>query len=360
LPDDHNQLIVLVIVLVDFELVYVELKYNYYLLDDARHPVTPEGDAPGPARADKPVRLTLKGIASIVAPASLVTALLFYFGWARTNSQAQVLGLDYSLFDFSTQEYLLRSIDPMYWPLFVGAVAALAGLAFHAGLVSLLRPSVGADGRQRIDERWRPRLVALYAVLGVMGLTALILGLVGANVDHPSRIVSLWSPVLVTVAVVLLGYGFALVVRFGFLRVPGASVATRADPTPTTHPSSEIASLRLWGEVVLVVLLLLSLFWSVARYAQIKGIDQAVAVERAFPGLPDAVIYSDKRLHLPDGVTETQLDAPDQSAYHYRYSGLKLLFRSGNRFFLRPTDPSISNVNIIVADSPSLRFEFSR
>jgi hypothetical protein len=306
------------------------------------------------------VRLTLKGIASIVAPASLVTALLFYFGWARTNSQAQVLGLDYSLFDFSTQEYLLRSIDPMYWPLFVGAVAALAGLAFHAGLVSLLRPSVGADGRQRIDERWRPRLVALYAVLGVMGLTALILGLVGANVDHPSRIVSLWSPVLVTVAVVLLGYGFALVVRFGFVRVPGASVATRADPTPTTHPSSEIASLRLWGEVVLVVLLLLSLFWSVARYAQIKGIDQAVAVERAFPGLPDAVIYSDKRLHLPDGVTETQLDAPDQSAYHYRYSGLKLLFRSGNRFFLRPTDPSISNVNIIVADSPSLRFEFSR
>lgn len=308
---------------------------------------------------DRPVRMTLKGIATLVAPASLVTALLFYFGWARTNAQAQVMGLDYSLFDFSTQEYLLRSIDPMFWPLFVGSVLALAGLAFHAGVVSVFRATTTPDGRHRIDERRRSWLVALQVVLGVVGLGVLVLGMIGANVDHPSRFVSLWSPVLVTLGTVLVGYTFLLIVRFG-VRPSPTETETETVTEARRQASGELAALRLWGQVVLVVLVLLSLFWSVSRYAQIKGIDLALAVERRLPGLPSAVVYSDKRLHLPTGVEESELSAPDESAYRFRYSGLKLVFRSGNRYFLRPVDPAISNVNIIIGDSPSLRFEFSR
>ena len=68
---------------------------------------------------------------SIVAPTTLVVALLYYFGWARTSAEAHALGLDDSLFGYSTQDYILRSISSMYWPLFVGAGAVLVGLFVH-------------------------------------------------------------------------------------------------------------------------------------------------------------------------------------------------------------------------------------
>ncbi|MDQ3570342.1 MAG: hypothetical protein M3396_06915 [Actinomycetota bacterium] len=54
---------------------------------------------------------------------------------------------------------------------------------------------------------------------------------------------------------------------------------------------------------------------------------------------------------------ETEL-AGENSAYRFAYTGLKLLFRSDQRFFLRPSDPSASDLNIVVPESPELRLEF--
>ena len=295
----------------------------------------------------RPLQATLKGIASLVAPTSLVTALVYYFGWARTSTQASQLGLNDSLLGFSIEDYLLRSIDPMYWPLFVGVLLTLAGLAFHVGLVSWLGPRTDANGEPRpLDDRRRLLLTRLCAGVAAVGVVALVLGIAGANVANPTRVVSLWSPLCVTLAIVLVGYAGHLARRY-LVRRDGGS-------------APEVQDLRFVGSILIVLLLLLSLFWSVARYAEIKGIDLAVLVERQLDRLPDSVVYSARRLHLPEGVKEAELAPPDDSAYRFRYSGLKLLFRSGDRVSLRPSEQSVSGVNIVLAESDELRFEFGR
>src|SRR5207245_11115005 len=49
-------------------------------------------DAAG-ADPTRSLRATFRGIGSVVAPTSAVTALLYYFGWTRTSVEATQLGL---------------------------------------------------------------------------------------------------------------------------------------------------------------------------------------------------------------------------------------------------------------------------
>lgn len=309
-----------------------------------------DGAPSGEVDLVQPVRAALRGVASLVAPTTLVTALLYYFGWARTSTQADVLGLNDSLLGLSSNDYLLRSIDPMYWPIFVGVLVALVGLALHAALLSWLTPAPAAavDGPvAALDGRRRRVLTGICVALAVVGVGALVLGVLGNNVAAPSRAVSLWSPPCVTASIVLLAYALHLTGRF-LVGVPQRS----------RRP--EVRQVGFLASVFVVVLLLLSLFWSVARYAEIKGIDLALVVESRLDTLPDAVVYSARRLHLPDAAQETALASPEDSAYRFRYSELKLLFRSGGRVFLRPSDPALSHVNVVIPESDELRFEFGR
>lgn len=294
--------------------------------------------------ATRALRTTLRGIATVVAPASLVTALLFYFGWSRSANQARVMGLDDTLFGFSTRDYLLFSIDAMFWPLFVGAVAVLAALAVHAALVTWAGESPVTDSERR-------RLLGRGAgLLGGAGIVLLVLGAIGvrrtAGLGIISlRLVSLYSSILVTLGIVALGYGLHL--RRRFLR--GAPRA--ANP--------ELDTVRLVSGSVIVLILLLSLFWNVSQYAAVKGVDLAVALENNLLQQPDVTVYSAKRLHIEAPVTETKLPA-ENSAYLYRYTGLRLLFRSDRTYFLRPadSDPRFAQ-NILVTESPEIRLEFA-
>jgi YHS domain-containing protein len=90
----------------------------------------------------------------------------------------------------------------------------------------------------------------------------------------------------------------------------------------------------------------------------VRGVDLAIEAERRIAFQPSVTIYSAKRLYLQPPVVETELSDAN-AAYRYEYTGLKLLFRSEHNFFLRPSDPSDSR-NIVIAESPDLRFEFSR
>lgn len=297
------------------------------------------------AIAPRSMQMALRGVATVVAPTSLVTALLYYFGWARTSNQAAVMGLDDSLLGYSTQDYLLRSMSSMYLPLFVGLLVGLVGLALHGSLVAWAgRPGPG-DPPEPDPQR---RLVVRRLALGLAGagVVSLMLGIAGSLVDRPVRIVSIASPLGVTASIVLLSYAAHLWRRFG---APGR----RAVDVP------ELRSLRLLAASLVVLLLFLSLFWSVSHYAGVKGVDLALQVERELPRRPDVTVFSAKRLHLRPPVVERELPGPE-SAYRFEYSGLKLLFRSERKFFLRPSDPSASHVNIVIPESPELRLEFVR
>ena len=57
-------------------------------------------------------------------------------------------------------------------------------------------------------------------------------------------------------------------------------------------------------------------------------------------------------------MTERLLGGRD-SAYRYRYVGVRLLTRSGGKYLLLPEEWSrVTGAAIVLPDSPSLRFEF--
>lgn len=293
----------------------------------------------GDVASSVPIRslqTTVRGLLSIVAPTTLVVGLLYYFGWARTSAEAHALGLDDSLFGYSSQDYILRSISSMYWPLLVGTLAVLGGLLLHGILTAWL-----GDHPDPGRVRWARRLTVAFIVIAAL---LVVLGLLGARDRHPSRFVSIAAPVALTVSIVVIAYAAHLLLRYG----PGTGSGQLAHEV---RPLAPVA----WSLVV--VLLFLSLFWTVSHYAGVRGIDLAVQAERLVPRQPSVTIYSAQRLYLEPPVVETRL-SDDQAAYRYRYTGLKLLFRSGNRYFLRPSDLSDTR-NIIIAESPDLRFEFS-
>ena len=89
--------------------------------------------------ADPAVRRTLRVLGSVVAPATLITALLYYFGWTATHASAAYLGIDESLLSFSTQDYLLRSVNPVFWPLAVGLIVAALALHGHIRVMRYIR-----------------------------------------------------------------------------------------------------------------------------------------------------------------------------------------------------------------------------
>jgi hypothetical protein len=284
---------------------------------------------------------TLRGVTTLVAPTTLVTALLFYFGWARTSSQAFVMGLDESLFGYSTRDYILRSITSMFWPLFNSAVALVLGVVAHARLLAWS----GLSGQRPAMRRKRERPVRLINIgIAVVGALLLVLGGAGSQIDRPSRFVSMAAPLAVTVGVVLLAYA-------AYLR----QLVVRADGDPPLNAATAPLAPLAWGAVT--VLVLLSSFWTVSHYAAIKGIDAAKAVVQRLPSQPSVTLYSAGRLHLSAPVVEEALPGEDDG-YRYKYTDLKLLFRADRKLFLRPSDLDHPR-NIVIAEDSGIRVEYS-
>jgi hypothetical protein len=281
----------------------------------------------------------VKSVGAIVAPTTLVTALLFYFGWARTNAQANYLGLDATTLGYSNQDYLLRSISSVLLP---------AGEVLVVGLLCLWADA--AVGR-RIDQQ---RNLGLFRVLVIaaagVGAVLLAVGVAGLN-DHGPVISLRVLPLLFLVGIGLVGYAVHL-----HRRLAGADAS---------RPSGEktLGSLPSLSSLLVAVLLAMALVWEVANYADSvgRGLGRRMMSQPQLASRPDVVVYSPKRLHIEAaGVTETAFAEPD-SAYGFRYSGLKLLFRSGGKYFLVPASWTPDHgVNIVLPDVESMRIEFIR
>ena len=68
---------------------------------------------------------------SIIAPATLITALLFYFGYVSSRAQYDYFGVDVDTVGLSTQDYVMRSPQPLLVPLLVLTLLAGGFLAAH-------------------------------------------------------------------------------------------------------------------------------------------------------------------------------------------------------------------------------------
>lgn len=271
-------------------------------------------------RAEEQERLSrvVKLLTEVTSFVALATALLYYFGWVRSQTQARAFGADVSVFAMTTQDYVLRSLDVLLLP----TIALL--------LLGLL--AAWSHGRLRAAA-YAPRVAA---VLRWAWLLPLIVGLPLALLapDVGRLAFPFWF------ALGVLATWYAVSLRRS---IPGA---------PRPLPMSVV--------LILGALAALALFWMTERVASIVGETRAEQIKDDLAGeLETVAVYSAARLHLDGpGVTETDLGDPE-AAYRYRYEGLYLLQQSGGRSFLLTAGWADGAGRLVVLpDDVAMRLEF--
>jgi hypothetical protein len=276
-------------------------------------------ESPSMSGAGNAMRL----VATIGSPIAIATGLLFYFGWVRASVQARRLGYDTAILDWSIQDYILRSILVLFIPLMVLAALMLLLIWVHQRLVL---PMVDS-GRLAT---WVPR--GLRGSWLLWASVAVVLSLFAAPLS--GIIVS----ASITLALLCALYGDLLE-----RRLIGRTRTTRA------------------ARVLILILLAFAVFWNVERLANVVGGEYAAQVTANPQQLLAVTVYTPKSLeiHVP-GVVETKLGT-SESAYRYRYDGLRLVQRSGNRYLLMSErwDPRASRI-IVLRDTDDIRMEFTR
>lgn len=316
-------------------------------------PVTTHADhgsstrPPGGAASEGRPGLELKGmlelLASVAAPVTVITSVLFYFGWIHTGAFYRYFAIDRSALDLSVRDYVVRSISSMLWPMIIGLVLAALWTWAH-GLVA----------RTLVDKRRRPLLRRLSLAVGLLGVLCFITGLVGGRVGNPYD--SLAHELLTPLG---LAAGTALVSYAGH-------VYRRARSLPQSSPTvggPEPRWLRPAGLGLVAVLITINLLWAISYYADALGRgDGYQLAARHFSDRPAVIVYSTKRLFLDPfgGVPETPLGGKD-AAYQFRYANLRLLVRSGGKYFLVPSGWSTTDpIVIVLSDNDTMRVEFVR
>jgi hypothetical protein len=288
----------------------------------------------GAAAEESPLRSALSILTTLGPPLTIASALMFYFGWARSDAQARYMGLDVSLFGYSPQDYVLRSINTLYIPLLVTVALALGWLALHRRVVR----GLGRPAARRVLRH------AGRAALGV-GLLGAAVAVLVATVDR--TMAPLVVPVVMAAGTAAAAYG-------GWLA--GAAGGSRAS-RPLVPAWQRALRAALIGSVIT-----LALFWELSTYAGVVGRGYGLQIARSVPTLPRAVAVSPTPLGiLAPGVREERLVLGPGTAVHYRTVGLRFLVRSGGRMFLLHDGWTPQRgVVIVLPDNHQVRWQFSR
>jgi len=307
---------------------------------------TPGTPAAEPASGLPPQLIKILG--AIVAPTTLLTALLYYFGWSHAYWFCDYFGVNSTVLGFTSTDYVMRSVDALFVPLTVAASAALLAVWGHTAL------------RARLAAGSRPR------ALRVLVPTAMVLGgllVLGGFVSVFTTTVL--SEHLVA-APLSLGFGVLLLVYALHLQ---RLVTSRPQAAGSGSGSADCSAGgsgrggRGWAAAaewaVVFVLVGLSLFWAATDYSAAVGRSRAGDFVAGLARYPSVVIYSARSLSLrAPGVTQVRCQDPE-AAYRYRYDGLKLVLQSGDEYLFLPAKwTAASGVAILIPKSDSLRLEF--
>lgn len=292
-----------------------------------------------PAGYETALPRVLKIVGSVVAPTTLLTALMYYFGRLEAAGFLWYLGAHVSVLDLTVQDYLNNSVDGLIPPLIAIAGATLLVLWGYQLLIGALPP-------RRRPLVWRA-LLPLAATGGVILLALAMCDFLLRPVFPASFLEG--RGLSLSIGVLLLVYATHLVRRLRRERGPG-------EPAGRAGPAT--AAVVEWGAVFILVSV--GLFWAVGSYAITVGTSRAQLLEATLAGRPDVVAYSEQRLGLQaPGVREVSCTIPE-AAYRFRYDGLKLVQQSGNQYLLLPAGwTRTSGAAILLARSDKIRLEFS-
>ncbi|MBD5787268.1 hypothetical protein IF650_13905 [Cellulosimicrobium terreum] len=284
----------------------------------------------GPAAGEDPVSdipRVARIVTEVVAPAGLLTALLYFFGRQRAMFFAAYFGVDVTSLQLTSTDYMVLAQDGFLVPLALVAVVVLVGLWARGG-------SVRAAIERRPGRRALLVTGAVGAVLVGFGLFQAVWPGRGLAAGVPSWIAPLCLAigVLVVVAVVQ-GWRAELL---------------RSHPGWT--PPSVAARLTEWAAVFALVAV--ALFWAVADYSAQIGEDRGRQFEAELARYPGVVVRSTTDLRLVAPGVEPQVCGPEGTAFRYRYDGLVLMQLAGGTYFLVPRDWSREDADSAVLAVP--------
>jgi hypothetical protein len=266
-------------------------------------------------------------LTQIVAPTTLVTGLLFSFGWGHAYWFFHYFGVDSSILGLAQSDYLMRSVDGLFRP--IGVVAILALVIAWGRLLSerFLPPS-----ERRPLGAWAPRAAAVLGVLLVVnGMSRFF---VATIFNHGLAV----APLSFTIGISLL---FFLLHRSG---VAGPSWLTVTE----------------W--LAMFVLVGLSLFWAAFDYSAAVGRSRAAQFVDELPEAPEAIVYSKSRLNISAaGVDEVRCAGDPELAYGFRYDGLILLWQTDDTIILLPRSWTRNDgVAVVIPRDAGVRLDFRR
>ncbi len=301
---------------------------------DGRHPEPREPAAAPDTSGGKEGRSLERWIGlatSVLAPTTVVTALLFYFGYVATAAEFGYFGITLGTVGFSTQELALRSIAALYVP--------LGGLFLGVLAVTWTHQRV----RQRLgDRRGRPMLRRLAVGLLVAGALAAGRGVVGVLVPEVARREGVAvTPLGLAVGVTFLAYGRYLLQQ----TAPSAGA-----PGPGAARGYAIAA----------AIVVLALFWATSSFAGAYGHGVARVAAARLADRPGVVLDTRERLYMRyPGVEESMLPPAKGQTFHYRYRGLRLLVEADGRMFLLPEQwRRGTGATLVVPVDDSVRVQF--
>ena len=286
-------------------------------------------EAPTPAVTPEPGKgghhfsLSISDIVTIIGPVGLLTGILYYFGYVSAEAYYSYFGISLSALDLPADNYLLGDADTFFKP----AAALLIGSIIIFAAHHLVSQLVGRLGKALLTGLVAG-VSAVTAALAIFGL----LGLFGT----PG---GLASAVALAVAGLLAEYVVWIAAR---------------SPVTSDRFTAAMQRGKNLRRGLLLSLVLVAIFWAVADMAYQRGISEAQLVEFSLPLRSQAVVYSDRDLDIPGSdVGRTVLRGTD-SAYRYRYNGLRPLLYAHDRWFLLPVSWTRNNGEtvIVLQDDP--------
>lgn len=292
----------------------------------------PEALAPTQSRSGTG-RSVIEWLEVLVAPATVVTGWFFWFGYCYANARAVYFGLDATTLGFSTNDYIIRSLTPQIVPAVVVIFLVIFLLTAHIIITH-------AIGNKRF-----------HSALKKFAFATVIVGVVFTAVGARSLVDFSFASIAFTQAFLmpplLLGSGAALTAyslsMLRILRYAGkpASIWTR------------------WAQVAVAALVVVSLFWATTLFAGALGRGHSMQLARNITGMPSVTVFSKNSMALAGAVERIVVPLDDAHAeYHYKYTGLHLLTRSGGKYFLLPEawEPG-TGPTIVLHEAPGYRIE---
>ena len=296
------------------------------------------------APADGRIERLISWAASVVAPLSVLTAVLFYFGYASSRAHFEYFGVDVDTIGLSTQDYVMRSPQALLTPLLalvlIGVAVAIGHDVFRRRVQAAAVAST--DGDDAVAGQGCERLTELDRSFRRLELAGRCLLAAGALLLFGYALLQNWTPYpLVTPLVMGIGAGLAL-----------SSATLRGLIPAQVRP-------RVGIVLALSLVLVTDVFWATATVAQWSGRGSARQMALHLDQLPTVIVDTRERLNnVSPTIKESALPTSAAQTFHYRYRGLHLLIQGKDRLFLVPGVWSPSNFTLMLPMDGSVRLQF--